>query len=173
MISVFTFVLITTLIRLTLSITATIYVMMSLPCMTSSSFTLILFIGLFRHKYRKYIRTTVCIWLLCYKYLLYFILLVFWFWCSDSNSENWYILQIHLRKRNFGTLNLSYLNNENFYTATMYVNSPQPTLLCVITLFVFLSSLYDQDVFSLDFVVLSVVVFVVPTGELFSTVHRT
>ena len=47
----------------------------------------------------------------------------------------------------------------------MAVNSPQPTLLCVITLFIRLSSLYDQDVLFLDFVVLSVVVFVVPTQE--------
>ena len=45
----------------------------------------------------------------------------------------------------------------------MAVNSPQPTLLCIIVLFVRLSRLYDQDVPFLDFVVLSVVVFVLPT----------
>ena len=46
----------------------------------------------------------------------------------------------------------------------MDVKSPQPTLLCVITLYVCLSSLNDQDVPFLEFVVLfaaSVVVVVV------------
>ena len=44
----------------------------------------------------------------------------------------------------------------------MAVNSLQPTLLCVITFCVSLSSLYDQDIPFVEFVVLSVVV-VVPT----------
>ena len=57
---------------------------MSLPYMTSSSFTLILFIGLFRHNYRSFSRTTVCIWLFCFKYLLSFycisiLIAMFWF----------------------------------------------------------------------------------------------
>ena len=95
MISVFIFVVITALIRFKFSITATPNVIISFPCMTSSSSTLRLFIGWFRHKYRKYNRTAVWIWLLCFKYLLSFILLVFWFRRSDSNSEIWYILQIH------------------------------------------------------------------------------
>ena len=139
--------------------------MMLLPCMTSSSFTLRFFIGWSRHKYRKYSRTTVWIWLLCFKYVLYFILLVFWFRRSDSNSIILYILQIHLRKRDFRTLNPSYLGNVSFATFTMAVNLPQTTLLCVITLCVWLFSLYDQDLPFLDFVVLSVVVFVVPSRE--------
>ena len=45
----------------------------------------------------------------------------------------------------------------------MAVNSPQPTILCVITLCVCLYILYNQDVPFLKFVVLSVVVVVVPT----------
>ena len=99
MISVFLFVVITSFIRLKFSITATPYVMILLPCMTSSSFTLIFFIAWFRHKHRNYSLTTVWIWLLCFKYLLSFILLVFWFRRSDSNSEFWYILQIHFTKK--------------------------------------------------------------------------
>ena len=95
MISIFLFVVITTFIRMKFSITTTQNVMMSLPCMTLSSFTLRLFIGLFRIKYQNYSRTTVWIGLLYFKYLLYFILLVFWFRRSDSNSEIWYNLQIH------------------------------------------------------------------------------
>ena len=39
----------------------------------------------------------------------------------------------------------------------------QPTVFCVITLFVLLSSLDDQDVPLLDFVVLYIVLLVVPT----------
>ena len=99
MISVFLSVVITTIIRLKFSNTTTPNIMMSLPCMTSSRFTLRLFIGWFRHKYRNYSRTTVWIWLLCFKYLLYFILLVFWFWRFDSYSEIWCILQIHFTIR--------------------------------------------------------------------------
>ena len=95
MISVFLCVVITTLKRLKFSITATPYVLMSLPCMTSSSFTLILFIGWFRHKYRKFSRTTVWIWWFSFNYLLSFILLVFLFRRSDSNSDIWYLFQIH------------------------------------------------------------------------------
>ena len=45
----------------------------------------------------------------------------------------------------------------------MAVNSPQHTLLCVIKLFACLSSLYEQDIPFLDFVVLSVVIFFVST----------
>ena len=52
----------------------------------------------------------------------------------------------------------SYLGNAFFAAVTMAVNSPQPTLLCVITLCVCLSSLYDQNFPSLDFVILFVVV---------------
>ena len=48
-----------------------------------------------------------------------------------------------------------------FATVTMAVNSPEPTLFCVITLFVWLSSLYDQDVPSLEFFVYFVVVVIV------------
>ena len=99
MFSVFLFVFITTLIRLKFSITTTPYIRMSLPCLTSSSFTLIFFIGWFRHKYWKYSHTTVWIWLLCFKCLLSYILLVFSIRRSDSNSEIWYILQIHLTKK--------------------------------------------------------------------------
>ena len=99
MISVFIFMVITTLKRLKFPITATPYVLMSLKFMASSSFTLILFIGWFRHKYRKYSCMTVWIWLLCFKYLPSFILLVFWFRSSDSNSEIRYIFQIHLTKK--------------------------------------------------------------------------
>ena len=43
-----------------------------------------------------------------------------------------------------------------FATVTMAVNSLEPTLFCVITLCVCLSSLYDQDVPFLDFVILPV-----------------
>ena len=95
MIYVFLFVVFTTLIRLKFPITATPNVIISLPCMTSSSFTLRLFMGWFRLKYRKYSRTTVWIGLLCFKDLLSFISLVFWFRRSDSNFEIWYILQIN------------------------------------------------------------------------------
>ena len=52
----------------------------------------------------------------------------------------------------------SYLGNVSVATVTMALNSLQPTLLCVIILCVFLSSLYNQDVPFLDFVVLFVVV---------------
>ena len=45
----------------------------------------------------------------------------------------------------------------------MTVNSPQPTLLCVMILSVRLSGLDDQDVLFLEFFVLSVVVLVVLT----------
>ena len=78
---------------------STTYVLMSLPCMTSSSFILRLFIGWFRHKYQNFSRTTVCIWLFCFKYLLPFILLVFWLRRSDSSSSIWYIFQIHFYEK--------------------------------------------------------------------------
>ena len=45
----------------------------------------------------------------------------------------------------------------------MAFNSPQPTVFCVITLFVLLSRLDDQDVPFLEFVVLSIVILVMPT----------
>ena len=123
MISVFQCVAITTLKLLKLSITATPYILMSLPCMTSSSFTLRLFIGWFGHKYRKFSRMNVWIWLFCFKYLLSFTLLLFWFWRSDSNSEIWYWFQIHLTKKTCCTLTPSYLGNVSFATVTMAVNS--------------------------------------------------
>ena len=68
-----------------------------------------------------------------------------------------------LRKRKFRTLTPSYLGGVSFETVTVAVNSPQPTLLCVITSCVCLSRIYEQDVPFLNFVVLSFVVFVVPT----------
>ena len=98
-------------------------------------------------------------WLFCFKYLLSFILLVFLFRRFDSNSEIWYLFQTHLKKK-CCTLIPSYFGNVSFATVTMAANSPQPTLFCVITLCVWLSSLYDQDVPFLDFVVLFIVVFV-------------
>ena len=57
----------------------------------------------------------------------------------------------------------SYLGNVSFSTVTMAVNSPQPTLLCVIIMCVFLSSLYYQYVPFLDFFILSSVIIVAPT----------
>ena len=45
-----------------------------------------------------------------------------------------------------------------FATVTIAINSPEPTLFCVITLFVWLSSLYDQDVPTLEFFVFVIVV---------------
>ena len=66
-----------------------------------------------------------------------------------------------LQKRNCCTLTPSYLGNVCFATVTMVVNSLQPTILCVITFYVFLSSLYDQYVPVLDSVVLFVVIVVV------------
>ena len=47
----------------------------------------------------------------------------------------------------------------------MAVNSTQPTLLFVIKLFICLSSLDNQDFPFIDFVILSVVVFVIPNRE--------
>ena len=47
----------------------------------------------------------------------------------------------------------------------MAVNSLQPAVLCVFTLFVLLLSLNDQDAPFLEFVVLSIVVLVVPTRK--------
>ena len=48
----------------------------------------------------------------------------------------------------------------------MVVKSPEPTLFCVITLCVWLSDLYDQDVPSLEFFVFSVVVAFIVLGDL-------
>ena len=141
-------------------ITATSYVLMSLPCMPSSFFKLRFFIGWFGHKYQKFSRTNVWIWLFCFKYLLFYILSVFLFLRSDSISEIWYLFQIHLRKRNRCTQTPSYLGNLSVASVAMSVNSLQPTILCVITLCVYLSSLYGQDVPFLDFFVLFVVVVV-------------
>ena len=98
-ISDFLFVVINTITRLKFSNIATLPVLMLLPCMTSSSFILRLFIGWFSHKYQNFSRTNVWIWLLCFKYLMYFILLVFWFRCYESNSEIWHIFQIHITKK--------------------------------------------------------------------------
>ena len=117
MIYVFMFVVITTFISLKFSITATPYIniIMSLPCMTLSSFTLRLFIGWFMHKYQKYSRTTVLIWLFCFKYLLSFILLVFLFWRSDSNDEFWYILWIHFTKKKLSYADPQLLRQYKFW----------------------------------------------------------
>ena len=103
---------------------------------------------------------TFWIGLFCFKYLLSFILLVF-----DSDVLIQILkfdiyLKFNLRKRNCCTLTPSYSGNVSFSTVTMAVNSPQPTILCVITLCVFLSSLYDQDIPFLDFFVLFVIIVV-------------
>ena len=140
-ISVFQCVAITTLKLLKFSITATSYVLMSLPCMISSSFTLRLFIGWFGHKYKKFSCMTVWIWLFCFKYLLSFILLVFWFWRSASISEIRYLFQINFTKTKLCAQTPSCLGNVSLATLAMSVNSPQLTLLCVIILFFCLSSL--------------------------------
>ena len=58
---------------------------------------------------------------------------------------------------------LSYFGNVSLETVTMANNSQQPTLLCVITFYVFLPSLYDQYVPFLEFVVSSAVVILAPT----------
>ena len=158
---VFKAVVITTPKLLKLSSTATSYVLMSLPCMKSLIFTLILFIGRLRNMYRKFSCTTVWIWLFCFKYVLYLILLVFWFQRSASISKIWYLFQIHFtKKKPLYTKLHSYLGNVSVATVTMAAKSPQPTILCVITLCVCLSSLYYQDVPFLDFVVLFVIVVV-------------
>ena len=68
-----------------------------------------------------------------------------------------------LRERNPCTLTPSYLGSVNVATVIMAVNSPEPTLLCIITLCVFLSSLYDQDVPFLELFVFFVVVVVAVT----------
>ena len=99
MISVFQCVVITTLNRLKFSIAATSYELMSLPCMTSSIFTMRLLIGWFRHKYQKFIRTTVWIWIFCFKYLLSFILLVFWFRRFYLISKIWCLFQIRFTRK--------------------------------------------------------------------------
>ena len=98
MISFFQFVVITTLKLMKLSITYTLYVLMSLPCMTSSSLTLRLFIVWFRHKYWKFSRTTVWVWLFYFKSLI-FLILVFWFWRSNSISDIWYLFLINFTKK--------------------------------------------------------------------------
>ena len=83
MISVSQCVAITTLKLLRFYITATPYILMSLPCMTSSSFTLILFIGWFRHKYRKFSCTIVWSWLIFQKCIVFYFISIlipmFWF----------------------------------------------------------------------------------------------
>ena len=66
-----------------------------------------------------------------------------------------------LGKINCCTLTPSYLGSVSFATVIMAVNSPQPTLLCVITLCVCLSIIYNQDVPFLDFFVSFVVAVVV------------
>ena len=55
----------------------------------------------------------------------------------------------------------TYLGNVSVATVNMYVISPEPNILCVITLCVCLCILYNQDVPFLEFFVLFVVVVVV------------
>ena len=98
MISIFLCVVVTTLKWLEFYITPTLYILISLPCTTSSILSLRLFIVWIRHKYRKFSRTTVWIGLFCFKYLISFILLVFLFRHSDSIYEIWYLFQIHFTK---------------------------------------------------------------------------
>ena len=160
MIYVFQYVVITTLKWLRFSITATPYVLTSLPCMTLSSFTLRLFIWWFRHKYRNFSRTTVWIWLFCFKYLLSFILLVFLFLRSDSISRIWYLFQICFTKKKPLYTDPQLLRQCkccNFYHGRKIT---QLTILCVIALCVCLSIFYNQDVLFLDFVILFVVIIV-------------
>ena len=66
-----------------------------------------------------------------------------------------YIFQIH-----FTNTDPQLFKKFNFLTVNMDVNSPQPTILCVVKFCVFLSILYDQDSPFLEFVVLLVVVVV-------------
>ena len=142
-----------------------LYVLISLPCMTSSSFTLRLFIGYFRHKYWKFIYTAVWIWLLYLKYLLSFILLLFWFQCSDSHSKIWYIFQMYFTIKELFYTEPQLLTQCKFWnshhghqlTATHYI-------VCYLIL-CFLSILYNQDVPFHEFVVLSITIVVVPTWE--------
>ena len=101
----------------------------------------------------------------CFKYLLSFILLVFWFRRSGSISEICFLFQINFTK-NIPLYTDSQLIRQCklfFVTVTMDVNSPEPTLVCVITLCVWLSSLYHQYFPSVNFVVVVVffVVFIV------------
>ena len=96
--------------------------------------------------------------------VFYFIsILIPTFWFKFWNLI--YIFKYILQKINFCTLTLSYLANVSFDNVTMAINASQPTLLCVITLYVCLSNFCDQDVPFLDFFVLSVVIVVVPTQE--------
>ena len=124
MISVFLFVVITIFIRLKFYINSMPYVMISLPCMTSSIFTLRLFIGWFRYKYWKYSRTTIWIWFLSVRYLVSFILLIFYSGVLIQILKFNIFFKYILRKRNFCTLTPSYLGNVSFETVTMAVNSP-------------------------------------------------
>ena len=57
-----------------------------------------------------------------------------------------------------------------FVTVTMAIKLPEPTLFCVITIFVWLSSLYDQDIPSLYLFIflVAVVVACIVIGHLLS-----
>ena len=158
--SVFQCVEITTLKLLKLSITTMPYVLMLLTCMNLSSFILGLFIGWFRHRYREFSRTTAWIWLFCFKYLWFFILLVFWFRRSDSNSEIWYLFQIHFKKKKLLYTDPRLIRQCKFCKCYHVHQLTKPTLLCVVTLCFWLSSLYNQGSPFLEFVVLFIVVVV-------------
>ena len=74
-----------------------------------------------------------------------FILLLFWFQCFDSKSENYlYSSNPLYDKSNFGTLTPSHYCNVSNYYLTMEFNSSQPTVYCVGTFF--LLSLYINTV---------------------------
>ena len=100
--------------------------------------------------------------LFCFKYLLSFILLVFWLRRSDSISEICFLFQIHFTKNNPLFIDPQLIRKCKCFlsTVTMAINSPEPTTFWVITLCDWSSSLYKQDVPSLNFVVFFVVVVV-------------
>ena len=91
---------------------------------------------------------------------MYFILLAFWFRRSDSISEIWYLFQIRFTKKKPLYTDPQLLINVSVATVTMAVNSPEPTLLCVIMFCICLYSLYNQDASFRDFFVLFVIVVV-------------
>ena len=89
-----------------------------------------------QHKYWNYSHTTVWNLLLCVKYLLYLILLLFWFQCFDSKSENYLYSSNSLNnKRNFGAPTPSHYCNVSNQYLTMEVNASQPTVYCVIIIY--------------------------------------
>ena len=77
------------------------------------------------------------------KYLFYFILLLFWFWSSDSISEIWYIFQTYFTLKNllYNYPQIIWQCKWFFFTVTMAVNSPETTLFFVLMLCVWLSIL--------------------------------